>query len=102
MSAKKTTILAADDDPQLLRLMTRNLQLEGYDVIAASDGQQALELVENNNLDLLLLDVMMPKMDGFTVCYRVREFSAVPIIIILRVDRIKTKFVASTWVRTTI
>src|SRR6266699_5094995 len=82
MPAKKTTILAADDDPQLLRLMTRNLQLEGYDVIAASDGQQALELVENNNLDLLLLDVMMPRMDGFTVCQRVREFSAVPIIIV--------------------
>ncbi len=82
MPAKKTTILAADDDPQLLRLMTRNLQLEGYDVLAASDGQQALELIESNSLDLVLLDVMMPKMDGFTVCYRVREFSAVPIIII--------------------
>src|ERR1700693_201553 len=82
MPAKKTTILAADDDPQLLRLVTRNLQLEGYDVLAASDGQQALELIENNSLDLVLLDVMMPKMDGFTVCYRVRECSAVPIIII--------------------
>src|SRR5438045_164134 len=82
MPAKKTTILAADDDPQLLRLITRNLQLEGYDVLAASDGQQALELVENNALDLVLLDVMMPRMDGFTVCYRVREFSAEPIIII--------------------
>ena len=44
MPAKKTTILAADDDPQLLRLITRNLQLEGYDVLAASDGLQALEL----------------------------------------------------------
>src|SRR5437879_693794 len=82
MPAKKTTILAADDDPQLLRLITRNLQLEGYDVLAASDGQQALELIENNSPDLVLLDVMMPRMDGFTVCYRVREFSAVPIIII--------------------
>jgi len=82
MPAKKTTILAADDDPQLLRLISRNLQLEGYDVLSASDGQQALELIENNSLDLVLLDVMMPKMDGFTVCYRVREFSAVPIIII--------------------
>jgi DNA-binding response OmpR family regulator len=82
MPAKKTTILAADDDPQLLRLITRNLQLEGYDVLAASDGQQALELIENNAPDLVLLDVMMPKMDGFTVCYRVREFSSVPIIII--------------------
>jgi DNA-binding response OmpR family regulator len=82
MPAKKTTILAADDDPQLLRLITRNLQLEGYDVLAASDGQQALELIENNSPDLVLLDVMMPRMDGFTVCYRVREFSSVPIIII--------------------
>src|SRR5499427_1754990 len=82
MPAKKTTILAADDDPQLLRLMTRNLQLEGYEVLAASDGQQALELIESNSPDLVLLDVMMPKMDGFTVCYRVREFSSVPIIIV--------------------
>jgi DNA-binding response OmpR family regulator len=82
MPAKKTTIIAADDDPQLLRLISRNLQFEGYDVLAASDGQQALELIEGNSPDLVLLDVMMPKMDGFTVCYRVREFSAVPIIII--------------------
>ncbi|HJT57929.1 MAG TPA: response regulator, partial [Ktedonobacteraceae bacterium] len=65
MPAKKTTILAADDDPQLLRLMTRNLQLENYDVFGASDGQQALERIESNSPDLVLLDVMMPKMDGF-------------------------------------
>ena len=74
--------MTADDDPQLLRLISRNLQLEGYDVLTASDGQQALELIENNSPDLVLLDVMMPRMDGFTVCYRVREFSSVPIIII--------------------
>src|ERR1700687_4833944 len=82
MPAKNTTLVAADDDPGLLRLMARNLQLEGYDVLAASDGQQALELIENDTPDLVLLDVMMPRMDGFTVCYRVREFSSVPIIII--------------------
>jgi DNA-binding response OmpR family regulator len=82
MPAKKTTILTADDDPQLLRLMTRNLQLEGYDVLPASDGQQALEEIERNTPDLVLLDVMMPKMDGFSVCHRVREFSSVPIIIV--------------------
>jgi DNA-binding response OmpR family regulator len=82
MLAKNTTLVAADDDPQLLRLMARNLQLEGFDVLAASDGQQALELIENHAPDLVLLDVMMPKMDGFTVCSRVREFSAVPIIIV--------------------
>ncbi|HVB74009.1 MAG TPA: response regulator transcription factor [Ktedonobacteraceae bacterium] len=82
MPAKKTTILAADDDPQLLRLMTRNLQLEGYDVLSASDGQQALEQIESSTPDLVLLDVMMPKMDGFSVCHRVREFSSIPIIIV--------------------
>jgi DNA-binding response OmpR family regulator len=82
MPAKKTTVVAADDDPQLLRLVTRNLQLEGYDVIAVSDGQQALTQIEQQVPDLVLLDVMMPKMDGFTVCHRVRDFSTVPIIIV--------------------
>ena len=82
MPAKKTTILTADDDPQLLRLVARNLQLEGYDVLVASDGKQALEQIEQYTPDLVLLDVMMPRMDGFTVCQRVREFSAVPIIIV--------------------
>ena len=82
MPVKKTTILTADDDPQLLRLVARNLELEGYDVLVASDGQQALEQIEQKAPDLVLLDVMMPRMDGFTVCHRVREFSAVPIIIV--------------------
>src|SRR5215469_3912254 len=82
MPAKKTTILAADDDPQLLRLITRNLELEGYEVHAASDGQQALDLIEAEHPDVVLLDVMMPRLDGFEVTRRVREYSAVPIIIV--------------------
>ena len=82
MPAKKTTIVAADDDPQLLRLVTRNLELEGYEVLAASDGQQALDLIETRRPDLVLLDVMMPRLDGFEVCRRVREFSAVPILLL--------------------
>src|ERR1700694_530692 len=82
MPARKTTILTADDDPQLLRLITRNLQLEGYEVLPVSDGQQALEQIEQKSPDVVLLDVMMPRMDGFTVCHRVREFSSVPIIIV--------------------
>ncbi|MGZ3600381.1 MAG: response regulator transcription factor [Ktedonobacterales bacterium] len=82
MPAKKTTILVADDDPPLLRLITRNLQLEGYEVLAASDGQQALDAIEAHAPDLVLLDVMMPRMDGFTVAERVREFSTTPIIIV--------------------
>jgi len=82
MPVKKTTIVAADDDPQLLRLMTRNLEFEGYEVIPVSDGQQALDQIEAQVPDLVLLDVMMPKVDGFSVCYRVREFSSVPIILV--------------------
>jgi DNA-binding response OmpR family regulator len=82
MPMRKTIILAADDDPQLLRLVTRNLQLEGFEVLAAGDGQRALELIEAHGPDLALLDVMMPKLDGFSVLQRVREYSALPIIIV--------------------
>ncbi|HEX8731787.1 MAG TPA: response regulator transcription factor [Ktedonobacterales bacterium] len=82
MPAKKTTVITADDDPQLLRLVTRNLQMEGYDVIGVSDGQQALEQIEARAPDLALLDLNMPRLDGFTVLQRVREFSSLPIIII--------------------
>jgi DNA-binding response OmpR family regulator len=82
MTARNVRIITADDDPQLLRLIARNLEFEGYDVETASDGALALEQIERSAPDLVLLDVMMPKMDGFTVCQRVREFSAVPIVII--------------------
>jgi DNA-binding response OmpR family regulator len=75
MPAKKTTIVTADDDPQLLRLVARNLEFEGYEVLMATDGQIALEQIERSLPDLVLLDVMMPRMDGFTVCQKVREFS---------------------------
>jgi len=82
MPGKKTTILTADDDPQLLRLVARNLEFEDYDVLTASDGKQALEMIETHSPDAVLLDVMMPQMDGFMVCQRVREFSSVPIILV--------------------
>jgi DNA-binding response OmpR family regulator len=82
MPAKKTTILTADDDPQILRLVTRNLELDGYEVIAVSDGQAALEQIEAHAPDLVLLDIMMPRMDGFTVTQRVREFSSAPIMLL--------------------
>ncbi|HBE28742.1 MAG TPA: DNA-binding response regulator [Ktedonobacter sp.] len=82
MPLKKSMVLTADDDPHLLRLVMRNLEFEGYEVLTASDGKQALELIEAREPDLVLLDVMMPKMDGFTVCQRVREFSSVPIIMV--------------------
>ncbi|GCE06532.1 response regulator transcription factor [Dictyobacter aurantiacus] len=82
MTIKKYTVLVADDDPQLLRLVTRSLELEGFHVLNAHDGEEALVMIEANPPDLVLLDVMMPHMDGFTACQKIREFSQVPIIII--------------------
>jgi DNA-binding response OmpR family regulator len=82
MPKRKTTVLIADDDLQLLDLVTLNLELEGYGVLRASDGRQALERIERHNPDLVLLDVMMPWMSGFAVCHQVRAYSTVPIIII--------------------
>lgn len=82
MTARKQHILTADDDLQLLRLVSRSLELEDFHVLTASNGEEALSIIELQALDLVLLDVMMPKMDGFTVCQKVREFSSVPIIII--------------------
>jgi len=66
------TILIADDDPAIVRLVEVNLKLEGYEVITAEDGEEALRLVNERLPDLVLLDVMMPKLDGYEVCERIR------------------------------
>ncbi len=75
-------ILIADDEPRYLRLLEANLRTEGYEVVTAQDGLQALEVFSNQPIDLVLLDVMMPRLDGFSTCQRLREFSNVPIIIL--------------------
>jgi DNA-binding response OmpR family regulator len=82
MTATNTRILIADDDPQLLRLLTRHFQLEDFDVLSARDGEEALALIQTHRLDIVLLDVMMPKLDGLSVCQRVRTFSSIPIILL--------------------
>ncbi len=78
----KTTILVVDDEPRYVRLVQVNLETAGYTVETAKDGQQAVEHVAATQPDLMLLDVMMPVMDGFTATERIREFSTVPIIIL--------------------
>jgi DNA-binding response OmpR family regulator len=75
-------ILIVDDEPRYVRLMEANLLTEGYQVIPAYNGQEALNLVTTQKPDLLILDIMMPVIDGFTVCERIREFSTVPIIMV--------------------
>ena len=76
------TILIVDDEPRYLRLMEVNLVTEGYQVIKATNGQEAVDLVAARHPDLVLLDVMMPVLDGFGACERIREFSNIPIIIV--------------------
>lgn len=78
----RKTILVVDDEPRYLRLIEVNLATEAYNVKTAANGQEALEMVAAEQPDLILLDVMMPVMDGFTACERIREFSNVPIIIV--------------------
>jgi len=75
-------VLIADDEPRYLRLLDANLRTEGYEVITAHDGQQAIEVFSSQPIDLILLDIMMPRLDGFGACQRIREFSSVPIIIL--------------------
>ncbi|MEW6567496.1 MAG: response regulator transcription factor [Chloroflexota bacterium] len=79
MSASKV-ILLVDDEPRYLRLLEVNLLPEGYAIRTAGNGQEAVEAVAASAPDLILLDIMMPVMDGFTACERIREFSTVPIV----------------------
>lgn len=78
----KATILAVDDEPHVLKLLKANLESSGYVVLTAVDGEQALQLIEDRLPDLVILDLMLPKMDGYAVCRRIREFSAVPVIML--------------------
>ncbi len=77
-----TSILIVDDEPRYLRLMQANLVTEGYSVLEATNGQEAVDIVAEKHPDLVFLDIMMPILDGFGACERIREFSNVPIIIV--------------------
>ena len=77
-----TTVLIADDNPQLLNILKTTAQKEGYHALIAEDGQATLDAFHNHNPQIILLDVMMPKLDGFQVCREIRKESDVPIIMI--------------------
>ena len=76
------TILVSDDNPKINEILQKYLKSEGYAVVTALDGQQALDLFFSHAPDLVLLDVMMPKLDGFAVCQQIRRVSDVPILMI--------------------
>ena len=75
-------IWVVDDEASIVTMLAYNLKKEGYDVVTAEDGEVALEKFESEKPDLLLLDIMMPKMDGYEVCRKIREKSNVPIIML--------------------
>ncbi len=75
-------ILVVDDEKIIVKGIKFNLESEGYDVETAYNGEEAIELLRNVQIDLVILDLMMPKMDGLEACKRIREFSNVPIIML--------------------
>ncbi len=75
-------ILVVDDEALLVKGIRFNLQNEGYEVITGSDGLEAVQLVQEEQPDLVVLDVMMPNMDGLQACDKIREFSDIPIILL--------------------
>ena len=75
-------ILVVDDEALLVKGIRFNLQNEGYTVITGSDGLEAVRAVQEESPDLVVLDVMMPNMDGLTACSKIREFSDIPIILL--------------------
>ncbi len=91
MPLKKTSVLVVDDDVGILRMVRRILELEGYSVIMASNGEAALNMLVEKDPDLVLLDIMMPDIDGYVVCQNIREFSQLPIIMITGKDKDEEK-----------
>ena len=75
-------ILVVDDENLLVKGIRFNFQNDGYDVITGSNGVEAVELAQNQSPDLIILDIMMPEMDGLTACGKIRQFSDVPIILL--------------------
>ncbi len=82
ISPSEKVILVVDDESRMVRFVRMNLELEGYQVVEAGTGMEALEKVRDELPDLVLLDVMMPEMDGFETLERLREISTVPVIML--------------------
>lgn len=84
-------ILVVDDEPRYLKLLRYNLESSGYEVFTASSGEEAFSRVASEKLDLIILDLRLPDVDGYEVCRRIREFSWVPVIMLTALSEEKDK-----------
>lgn len=82
METQKEKILVVDDEASIRRILETRLSMIGYDVVTAADGEEALVIFRESNPDLVVLDVMMPKLDGYGVCQELRKESDIPIIML--------------------
>ena len=82
----KKTILIVDDEKTIVEMLVYNLQREGYNTLEAEDGETAVSIALNEKPDLVLLDIMLPKMDGLAVCKRIRQYMNMPILMISAKD----------------
>ncbi len=90
---KKKTILVVDDEKRIVDILVYNLQKEGYQTLEANDGEEAISIALEKKPDLILLDIMLPKVDGLTVCQRLRHTLNVPILILSAKDEEVDKIV---------
>jgi DNA-binding response OmpR family regulator len=84
-------ILLVEDDPSMISLVSLGLRYEGYDVLTAVNGLEGLRMAEEHDLDLLILDWMLPGLDGIGICKRIRAYSEIPIIIITARDAVNDR-----------
>ena len=78
----KMKVLIVDDDLNICELLRLYLEKDGFDTVVANDGEQAIKVFENSKIDIIILDIMLPKLDGWQVCRRIRKGSQVPIIML--------------------
>jgi CheY-like chemotaxis protein len=94
MASEKGRILIVDDDPHAVEILTRMLEREGYECVSAASGPAALQRLCERAVDVILLDVMMPEMDGLQVCERLRqdsELRQIPVVLLTAKDDMETR-----------
>jgi len=86
IASKSSVILVVDDETHILTILRRTLEMEGFRVHTTGEAEEALDLLDQKPFDLVVTDIMMPGMDGFTLCKNIREFSQIPVILLTAKD----------------